>query len=323
MNLQAHDSLPVWAREILRSPGGDPVSIEGDRLIGRGTEVGKIESGIVRILVDDPDPSITYYRAIGGAHFYERASVPFAMSALDTPLYHRFLDEIAPSPGGIVVDVGGGDGRNAYPWLERGYRVVVVDAAGDALLRFRNRLASEAPEYLSHTLLIEADARALPLADGCADALCTIETLYYLNEDYELGLSECVRAMGSEARILISERNYEGALLTELLYQGVQTMLGSVGTRAIWDGVAGSLVRTRCFTASELGDLVRAHSLETISKHGTPILSLVLGWLQGKGLIPEDDRRHLSAVEDLIRTLGYDGNANRCNVIIARRVQEH
>src|SRR5215204_2020995 len=111
------------------------------------------------------------------------------MSSLDTPIYHGYLDEVLPTDlDSIIVDVGGGDGRHAIHCLRRGYRrVVVVDAAGDALARFRSRVSEQHAQWLEALLLVEADARSLPLRSSCAKCVFAIESLCYLNDDYEVG----------------------------------------------------------------------------------------------------------------------------------------
>src|SRR6185312_10865307 len=239
---------------LLRSSDGGAVHQQGDRLLSvTGDEIGRIEDGILRIPVASVDEGIAFYRKLGGAHFHERAAMPFAMSVLDTPIYHSSLDAVRPaSSESVIVDVGGGDGRNARPWLERGFRrLVVIDAAGEALLRFRRRIAEERADWLEHLLLIEADARKLPLADGCAAAVLAIETLGCLNEDYVIGLGECARLLASVGKLLVSERGYEGGLVMRLLYYGIDGMLQSAESRALWDGPPGAPLRTRCFSEAE------------------------------------------------------------------------
>ncbi len=84
------------------------------------------------------------------------------MSSLDTPIYHARIDDVLPADrDAIIVDVGGGDGRNAGHCLNRGCRrVIVVDAVAEALMRFRQRVAEHNPDWLDRLLLIEADARS-------------------------------------------------------------------------------------------------------------------------------------------------------------------
>ena len=96
----------------------------------------------------DGDESIKWYQSIGGTHYHERAQIPLSMSALDTPVYHQWLLEIAPERlDGPILDVGAGDGRQTDLWLTRGYeRVVAVDAVSESLSRFRSRLAAEHPD---------------------------------------------------------------------------------------------------------------------------------------------------------------------------------
>jgi ubiquinone/menaquinone biosynthesis C-methylase UbiE len=111
-------------------------------------------------------------------------------------------------------------------------------------------------------VLIECDAWALPLASGCVDRVLAIESLYYLNEDYEKGLAECHRVMRPQARLLLADRSYEGALLTRLLYYGgVGAMLETACRREMWDGEGETRARTRCFSRTELHALRRGSRL--------------------------------------------------------------
>lgn len=263
------------------------------------------------------DQNIAYYRGIGGSRILERAHAPFAMTALDTPTLHGFLDYVAPSElDALIVDVGGGDGRNALPWLERGYRhVVVVDAAGEALVRLRARISQQCPEWLSRILLIESDARELPLADGCAAAVLAIESLYYLNDDYELGLRECARILAPGGRLLLVERDREGALVMQLLYYGLRAMLRSHRDHAVWDGPE-QFVRSRAFSEAELRATLEANGLDVLSVGGTSLLSLIIGWMNGRGMLP-DAEPDAQAVRSLLAELSPTAQLRRCHVAIA------
>src|SRR5262245_23016371 len=89
-------ALPRWAYEILMSPQTrSSLSEQQGRLIAADGEVaGTIVEGIACFPISTPDRSIEFYRDVGGARFYERAAVPYSMSALDTEVYHRYLAEL-------------------------------------------------------------------------------------------------------------------------------------------------------------------------------------------------------------------------------------
>ena len=89
-------SLPLWAYEILMSPQTrSPLTEQQGRLIAPDGEVaGTIVEGIACFPIPISDRSIEFYRDVGGAHFHERAAVPYSMSALDTEVYHSYLAEL-------------------------------------------------------------------------------------------------------------------------------------------------------------------------------------------------------------------------------------
>jgi SAM-dependent methyltransferase len=315
--------LSPWALEILRCPTiGGPLRLDQNRLLrSDGSQAALVDGGVVRFPIDSPDRSIAFYREAGGARFHERAVEPFAMSSLDTPVYHAHLDELCPRDAdGPIIDVGGGDGRNAKFLLERGHRrVILIDAVAAALARFRDRLAQNQPQWLDYVLLIEADARRLPLADNCAHCVISIETLCYLNEDYELGLAQCVRVLGPGGVLIVSDRDYEGGLILRLIYHGVPGLVQSGGTRSLWDGRPDALVRSRTFTEQELTELIKSHGLKVNSVRGMALLPLLLGWLRGRGLIQATDCDELPAISDLLRDLALGGSMRRCHVVAAQR----
>jgi ubiquinone/menaquinone biosynthesis C-methylase UbiE len=317
-------SLPRWAYEILMSPQTrSPLTEQQGRLIAPDGEVaGSIVEGIACFPIPTSDRSIEFYRDVGGARFHERAAMPYAMSALDTAVYHGYLSELRPhDPDAVIVDVGGGDGRNAMPWLQWGFRrVVVIDPVRAALCRLRARIMAEHPDWLDRLLLIEADARQLPLRGRCAERVQAIEALAYLNEDYERGFAECIRLMAEGGRLLVADRDYEGGLLTRLFYGGgIAGMLEQAGSRDIWDGNDRSIVRSRSFTAEEFVAMMRDHGLRILSHTGISVLSLILGYERANGRLAAEDEAHLTRARALLGELGRTGRMRRSHVIIAER----
>jgi SAM-dependent methyltransferase len=318
-------ALPAWAEAVLAEPGGGaPVTIANDRIFSaKGEALGFVEAGVVHFGVPQDDPSIRFYQSVGGANFQERAKVGYAMGSLDTPVYADYLKLIRPAgKQALVADIGAGDGRNALPWLaETDARLVLVDPIPESLARFGQRLAQEHPEWLGRVLLVKGDARRIPLRTASFNALQSIEALYYLNEDYEIGLGECRRLLSETALLLISDRDYEGGLLLQLLYfDGVAGMLKQAGSRDIWDGSPGNLVRSRCFTREELVETAERCGLHVLEQHGISAMSLVLSSLRGAGKVgsPQDERR-LPEVHALLKWLGRNGGMMRSHVLVCRR----
>ena len=317
-------TIPRWGLDVLQCPmTRAPLRLDADRLVtADGIQRADIVDGVARFALPDRDPSIRFYRAVGGARFHERSQVGYAMTTLDTSVYHAYLAAVRPDANDdVIVDVGAGDGRNALPWLEWGYRrVVVTDAAGDALHRFRSRIAELAPEWLERILFVEVDARQLPLRSGSAARVLSIEALAYLNDDYRRGLAECARVMADGGRLLVADRDYEASLLVRLFYvDGIAGMIEQAGGRDVWDRNADRTVRSRCFTRDELAHEVKAVGLRIVSQHGISALSLVLGYLRSLGKISADEEELLPDVHRLLARLGRDGTMRRSHVILAER----
>lgn len=299
-----NEGLPNWASDIIDT-----------------TVKYSVQDGVLRFLATEVDSGIDYYRLIDGAHMHERAEVSFAMSALDKVAYREhLLARRPPSFQALIVDVGGGDGRNALPWLEWGYkRVVVIDPVISGLSRLRSRIAERNPDWLSNLLLIEADARDIPLVSGCAAHVQAVEALYYLNESYEEGLQECIRVLSNSGALLVSERDYEGGLLTALLCGGVSDCLMQAGTRDVWDGVDGLRVRSRCFTTTELEEVFERNGLRVLSHSGTSALSLILSYLRANGKLSAEDESRIGEVRNLLCELASNGLMRRCHVVVAKK----
>ena len=100
----------------------------------------------------------------------------------------------------VVLDLGGGNGTAAAELERRGFRVTTVDLLADGLARAR-RLDPEAS-------LLQADARALPLADGAADLLLALDLLEHVPETPLL--TELARVLRPGGRVLLTVPAFPG-----------------------------------------------------------------------------------------------------------------
>jgi SAM-dependent methyltransferase len=313
---------PAWARAVLACPGcRAPLSSAGNSFqCPRCGAVGRWEDGVARFPTPEDDPSITWYESVGGTRFHERMQIPFTMSALDAPVYHSFLEQVRPGRlDSVIVDIGAGDGRNTLPWLAWGYeRVIAVDAIAASLARLRAGLMDQHPQWLNRVLLVQADMRRLPLVTGSAARAVAIETLFYLNEDYPLGLAECRRILDSDGVLLTAERAWEGALLTHLLYGGVAAFCQLANSRDVWDGEPGHLVRSRSFTEREVQAALAAAGFAVLHTAGVPLFSVVFGYLRGQGKIPAGAEIHRRQVDECLQALARQGALRKAHVLSAR-----
>ncbi len=179
---------------------------------------------------------------------------------------------------------------------------------------------AEHRKWVERVVLIECDARALPLADDTADRVQAIESLYYLNEDYEQGLAQCRRVMRRQARLILADRSYEGALLTSLLYYGgVGAMLETVRSREMWDGEDGHRVRTKCFAREELHALVAAQGFDIVEAGGISAFSLLLSFLSKLDRLGPESEAQLAPIHQLLISLAHTGCFPRSHVVIAAK----
>ena len=117
----------------------------------------------------------------GHADWYDgwsqSAAAPFMAAAQEV------LEELAPDGAGLAVDVGCGPGRRAVVPIRRGFRVVGLDISADQLRLARSRLP-----------VVRADARAVPLASGCARWVFSLLTHTDL-DGFDRLVAECVRLL--------------------------------------------------------------------------------------------------------------------------------
>jgi SAM-dependent methyltransferase len=295
--------FPDWARALLAD------------------ESGVVDGGVM-IFDFEPHEGVTWYEGKGGTFFLQRrAEAAFAMSAIDTPVYGALLEAGAPGPrDAVIADVGCGDGRVVLELLDRGHeRILAVDPILDSLRRLRAHLEEHRPDDLDKVALVRADARTLPFHDDSVEQLLAIEALCYLNEDYEVGLADCARVVKPGGTLRVSERSRDGALLTRLLYGGVEGFLEMRGSSYVLDGPKDNLVRSRCFRPAELREAVEATGLEVTDTRGISVFSLVTGFLNGLGRVPEELQDRREELTEAMVELADESQALRTILLTAEK----
>ncbi len=309
-----HHQPPAWALKILCDRLGQDISIRNDLIENQNHEpVGGWEGQIADFGLMRKNQAIDWYESLGGTKFQERMEIPFTMSSLDAPVYRSCLEALRPaSLDSLIVDVGGGDGRNTIPWLEMGYRrIVCVDPIKASLLRLRDYLEQHHPGWDERVLLVVADARRLPLRDGSADLVMAVEVLCYLNEEFSAGVSECARLLGKSGRFLWVDRAWEGALFVRLLYEGLPGMLAMMHSTTMLDGPREQRVASRVFTENEMTGALKNVGLQAKYLGGASILPVLMGAMRTRAWGESFGLDLLDQTRALMGSLWKDGHAKR------------
>src|SRR5262245_9948237 len=142
-------------------------------------------------------PPAGFDRAI--AEFYSRAPEEDRLtqggSLLEAARTRELLEEMAPPPPGVILDVGGGAGAYSFWLAARGYQVHLVDASPRLIEEARRR----APQHSRLASCTVGDARAVDFPDRTADIVLLFGPLYHLTEaaDRRRALEEAHRVLQS------------------------------------------------------------------------------------------------------------------------------
>lgn len=127
------------------------------------------------------------------------------MDALPRMKHTALLRQRLPLAGARVADVGCGDGALARVMARDGARVVAIDPGAAQIVRARAAAPAEGAWYLC------ARGEALPLADGCLDAVVYFNALHHVPvADQAAALAEAARVLRPGGLLYVQEPLAEG-----------------------------------------------------------------------------------------------------------------
>jgi len=143
----------------------------------------------------------------------------------------ELLSRFLPAPPAVVLDVGGARGAYALALAQGGYEVHLVDP-----YRPHVEAASAAQSDTPLASVAVGDARELPFADACADAVLMLGPLYHLP-----AAADRAQALAEACRVLRG--------------QGVLLAAGISRFASTFEGVRLGLIADPTFEAIVEGDL--------------------------------------------------------------------
>lgn len=163
---------------------------------------------VIRHISPDLVPHSLWYRAESQAFFGIRARTWDTKFGDDMPAYASAVAEAVIAAGGTVIDLGCGTGR-ALPTLRD-----AVGAAGSVIGIDHTREMLDvacASGRAGTAMLIQCDARQLPLGDCCADAVFAAGLVTHL-PDLRAGLRELARVTRAGGTLILFHPSGRAAL---------------------------------------------------------------------------------------------------------------
>jgi ubiquinone/menaquinone biosynthesis C-methylase UbiE len=184
----------------------------------------------------------------------------------------------ADSHGLDVLDVGSGQGIDAYEYASRGARVVGIDLTP--------RHVELASQHLAESGLkakfVEGDAETMPFADESFDMVSSNGVLHH-TPDIDAALAECLRVLrpgGTLTVVLYNRQSFhywvtqvleQGLLRGELFRRGSMSRVLSAGVEA--GSRLGARPLVRVYSSGEVGRMLRSagfESIEVFKRHFRP-----------------------------------------------------
>ncbi|QOV90246.1 class I SAM-dependent methyltransferase [Humisphaera borealis] len=134
---------------------------------------------------------------------------------------HRMLQQLAPPPGGMVLDAGCGTGVHSVRAARAGFRVQGVDVSRVALsIALQNAREEGVAERIRYS---RADLTRLPFADASFDAVFSWGVVVHI-PDVDLAVRELVRVLKPGSRIALQVTNHRA--IDNVVEGAVRKVLG-------------------------------------------------------------------------------------------------
>lgn len=249
-----------------------------------------------------------------GAALRELQKQHLHLAYWETKYYKEAISNfLALDPAGdvVVADIGCGDGRFTEYLIDSGYtKIIATDIDINPLKNLSDFLENRGDR--DKVLLVNSGVENLPLKSGILDAALCIGVLYYLNEDYEIGLREICRLLKNNGMFINSEPDLEGAIYKSVFFEGLEDVYENYFQRKFKEEKGETPFKFRLFTENEIRKVLNQNGLEVIDRYGLSLLPSIVRIMMLRGAI---DKNELGNTEEKMRRvmdyLNGDGKLNK------------
>ena len=218
-----------------------------------------------------------------------------------------------------ILDAGGGSGKFAALFAERGHHVTVLDLSPGMLEQARARFAQRG--LLAHGAFEVGSILSLPFADGAFDLVfCEGDPVSYCASRYREAITELCRVAAPGAFVVLGVDNRQAYFTTALSSGNKAEALSILLTG---QATCPYGLPTHTFTLRELEEAVDAAGAEVVEIFGKPVLlremveALVAA--RGPGFDPWEAREEILALQERLAHEGYAVTGGHLQVMARRR----
>lgn len=187
----------------------------------------------------------------------------------------------------IAVDIGCGDGRFTELLFEHGCeRVIAADSNYKSLVALAKY--AENTGFRENLFLMHSDVRALPIRKNSVDLVTSIGVLYYLNNDFEVGLKHVTSLLVDGGALIASEPDRYGCAIKSILFDGLDEFIDTVSTGQFIEVVSGKPYKFKSFTQDEIATFYSEYGFQIKYMHGISIFPSLLSIGRNQGIYSKD-----------------------------------
>jgi ubiquinone/menaquinone biosynthesis C-methylase UbiE len=219
-----------------------------------------------------------------------------------------------------VLDVGCGDGRFTEMLLDIGFcNIYSLDSNIHSLRRLKNSLKSKGK--LGNVKIIYGDVLDMPFRSNSFDIVLSIGVLYYLNENYESGLSEIARCMSDKSKLLETEPDKIGNAIKAIIFDGIERFLKVSHENRFLEYFSGEPVELRCFSDSEIKNIHDTVGLNVTACESIPLMPSLLVIGSKRNIIDEQKiKNRVGSIKKAFNKYGSESAPSKHKLWISKSV---